>query len=400
MTEETFKCPNCGFEIPVTKALSQQIERDMAAKHEARVAAARSEERALAAKERAALEAAAAKKAREGVDIEMKDLQARVEEQKKRLDGAQKNELAFRRRQRELEDKAKELELEAARKVDEERAKIFEQAAAKVEDEHRLKIKEKDLLLDQMRKTIEELRKKADQGPQERQGEVQELVLEDMLAEAFKLDEIEPVAKGKRGADIVQKIKTGAGKHVGTILWESKRVKNWADVWISKLKDDQREKRAEVAVLVSEVLPEGVKGIGCVDDVWVADFASFLGLALALRRSLIDVALARSAMVGQQGKAEMLYGYVTSVQFRQRVEAIIESFKAQKSDLEGEKAAMQRYWARRDKQIERMLMSTAAMVGDLEGITGKELPAIKTLELPEAEAGGDSDKITEEEKEP
>ncbi len=385
MTEQSIKCPKCGFEIPMSEALTHQIEEEIKDKYEKELLKAKEDAKLLFEKERQHIEAKARINAKNEIDIEIKDLNTRLEERDKQLDLAKANELELRKRQRELEDKEKDLELELSRRLEQERKLIYEQAEANATEANVLKLREKDLLLDQMRKQIDDLRKRADQGPQERQGEVQELVIEDMLKEAFPADDIEPVAKGKKGGDIVQRIMNKAGQCVGTILWESKRTKNWADVWIPKLKEDQREIKADLAILVSDVLPEKAKRIGNVDGVWVSDFSSFQGLGLALRSSLIELALTRNAIAGQQGKMEVLYNYLSGPQFRQRIEAIMESFNIMRSDLESEKSTMQRHWAKRDKQIERMIINTSGMYGDLQGIIGNELPAIKRLELPAQE---------------
>ena len=233
-----------------------------------------------------------------------------------------------------------------------------------------------------MRKQIEELKKRAEQGSQQRQGEALELVLEDALAAAFPMDKIEPVKKGQKGGDILHHVTTAAGVHAGTILWELKRTKSWSAGWILKLKDDQREAKAELAVIVTETLPADVTGIGNQDSVWVSDFSSALGLAMVLRQNLAALADVRAALVGQQGKMAILYKYLTGPQFRHRVEGILEAFKTMQSDLEAEKRAIEKHWAKRQKQIEIVLKNTAGMHGDFQGIIGNALPAVPILELP------------------
>ncbi len=247
-----------------------------------------------------------------------------------------------------------------------------------------------------MRKQIEELKRRAEQGSQQAQGELLELELEDILGSSFRYDEIEPVAKGVRGGDVLHKVNTRSGHYCGTILWEAKRTKTWNDGWIQKLKDDQRAVKAELAVLVSTVLPKDVRRICNIDGVWVVDFPSAMGMGMALREILIKVAQARSAISGKTDKMEVIYNYLTGSEFRQRLEAIIEPFIAMKTDLDAEKRATEKVWAKREKQIQRVFESIAGMHGDLEGIIGTALPQIKLLELPGATTLDSGDAPTED----
>lgn len=333
--------------------------------------------------ENARLEEEAKKKAADALAVEIKDLKDQLAERAKQLDESRKQELDLRKRQRELEERSRNLELEMARRLDEERNKIWQEAASKAAEETQLKLREKDMLLDRMRAQIEDLKKRAEQGPQERQGEAQELELEDQLRTRFPFDQIEPIKKGERGADILQTVQNRLGHACGTILWESKRAKNWSDTWVSKLKDDQRNAQADVAVIATAVLPQGIKHFGQKDGVWVVEYPLAEVLGVALRDMLIQVAGARQSLAGMNEKKDILYNYLSSPQFRQRIEAIIEAFTTMKTDLDAEKRAMERQWAKRQKQIEQVITNTAGMYGDLQGIIGNALPAVKTLELPD-----------------
>jgi hypothetical protein len=400
MADQTVKCPKCGNEFPITEAFTQQIvDRLRADFDEAARKRQREYEQTLNKKdqefqaalvaERKRVEAQARAQAQDVVATELQDLRAQVTERNLQMQTARQKELDLLKRQRELEELQKNLELDTARRLDEERKTIWEQAAAKSTEESQLKMREKELQLEQMRGQIDELKKKAEQGPQQRQGEVMELVLEDALRAAFRYDEIEPVKKGQKGGDILQHVVGAGGISAGTILWELKRTKAWAAAWIPKLKDDQRDAKAEIAVIVTEVLPSDVKTIGNVDGVWVSDFASAMGLATALRANLISLADVRSALVGQQGKMEVLYGYLSGPQFKHRVEGIVEAFQAMKADLDSEKRAMEKHWSKREKQIEIVLKNTAGMYGDFQGIIGNALPVVQTLELPSGAAEGE-----------
>jgi len=251
-----------------------------------------------------------------------------------------------------------------------------------LEEKNRLILAEKDKQLKDMRNQIDVLKRKAEVSSQQLKGEVLELELEDLLKNAFPFDEIKPITKGMKGADVIQVVKTQYGKICGKILWETKRTKSWSDSWIQKLKDDQRSEKADIAVIVSEVLPKGLSIFREIKGVWVSEISSSISLGVALRVVLIRVAREREFHKGKKEKMELIYSYLTGPEFRNRVEAIIEGFVAMKTELEGEKRAMEKIWSRRAKQIEKVIYNLSGMHGDLEGIAGKALPVIKVLELP------------------
>ncbi len=371
MTKETIKCPKCGEVIELSEAISHDIEIRLKERYEKEIG-----------KIQKSFEEKAKKEAQELVNLEISDLKEQLEEKTKNLKEAQKQELELRKRQRELVEKEEKLELELSRKIDAERQKIIEKASKGFEEKHQLKDAEKDKQLNDMKKQIDELKRKAEQGSQQMQGEVLELELEKSLKEEFPFDDIEPVAKGVRGGDIIQTVKTQSGRTCGKILWETKRTKTWSDSWIQKLKDDQREAKADLAILASESLPKGFHHFRQISGVWVTDILSAVSLALALRVVLIQVARERAVQVGKKEKMEIAYNYLTGPEFKNRVEAIVESFIAMKEDLEAEKRATQKIWAKREKQIERVISNTAGLHGDLQEIAGDSLPTIKMLELP------------------
>lgn len=332
-------------------------------------------------KERAKIREEATAKALGQHELELSDLKTQLAERTKQLDDAQQQELALRTRQRELEERERSLTLEMTRKLDEERAKIQDDTLAKAAEEHRLRDREKDKQLDDMRKQIEDLKRKAEQGSQQTQGEVQELALEEILSSNFRFDLIEPVAKGVRGADVLQRVCSSSGKPLGSILWESKRTKAWSDGWIQKLKDDQREAKADIGIIVSSILPKGIPHIGCVEGVWVTDFPSLVGLGTALRAGITQLAHVQDAMAGKGEKMELIYRYLSGPEFRHRVEAIVEAFVTMKNDLDSEKRGMERTWAKREKQIQRVISNTSGMYGDLQGLIGASLSSIPSLEM-------------------
>ena len=371
MTKETIKCPECGEVIELSEAISHDIEIRLKQQYENKIE-----------KTKKSIEEKAKKEVQESLNIKISDLNEQLEEKTKNLKEAQKQEIELRKRQRELVEKEEKLELELSRKIDAERQKIIQKTSKEFEETHRMKDAEKDKQLDDMKRQIDELKRKAEQGSQQMQGEVLELELEESLKDEFPFDVIEPVAKGVKGGDIIQTVKTQSGRICGKILWETKRTKNWSESWIQKLKDDQRDAKADLAILASESLPKGLQHFRLISGVWVTDILSAVSLALALRVVLIQVARERVTQVGKKEKMELAYNYLTGQEFRNRVEAIVESFTAMKMDLEAERRAMLKIWAKREKQMERVISNAAGMHGDLQEIAGSSLPAIKMLELP------------------
>lgn len=414
MPDQTIKCPYCSRDIPLTETLSSQIKEGVRKEFEERARARelelkkredaltgksreldeakRSIEESLArrlAVEKAKLVESAQKKAKEELLVELKNLKDENDEKAKLLAEARGKELELRKQARELEEAKKTVELDVARKIDAEREKIRQATLEMFSEEHRLRDFEKEKKIADMQKMIDELKRKSEQGSQQAQGEALELDLESLLRSKFPADAVEPVPKGMRGADILQKVYTRTGVYCGSIAWESKRTKAWNDEWIAKLKEDQIEVKAEVAVIVTETLPKSVSSFSQIDGVWVTAIPLAGGLAEALRVALIQVAHSRLSAVGKNEKMESIYNYLTGTEFRQKVEAIVEAFKAMKEDLEAEKRLMNKNWAKREKQIEKVTMNTLRMYGDVQGISGKSLPELKSLEPGENEEAGE-----------
>jgi hypothetical protein len=271
--------------------------------------------------------------------------------------------------------------LEVVRKMDAEREKVKQDALEKFGEEHRLKDAEKDKVIQDLKAALEDAKRKAEQGSMQTQGEVLELDLENVLKTAFPFDEIEPVPKGIKGADVVQRVFDSNHRLCGVILWEAKRTKNWSDGWIQKLRDDQGEIGADVAVIVTEAMPKDIDDFGLFNAVWVARFNLAIGLATALRVHLMEVAFARLSAVGKNEKMEALYQYLSGPEFRQKVQAIVEAFTVMQAQLDKEKRAMNKIWKEREKQIQRIMSSTTGMYGDMRGIMGASLPEVEVLEL-------------------
>lgn len=407
---DTVICPNCKFEIEVTEVLSAQLRAQLQKefdaeirkkesaieKREADVARAKEEvekaqqdiDRRVSeqlAKERKQLSEEALAKAREQVTLEIQDKDQQLTEANTKLKAAQDAELTLRKERRELEEQKATLELTLTRRLDEERAKIRETAKKEAAEERQLKDAEKDKLINDLRVQLDDMKRKAEQGSQQLQGEILETTLEDLLRQQFPFDEITPVPKGVHGGDVIHIVRDASGAVCGIILWESKRTKAWSDGWLPKLRDDQRAAKAQIAILVSLELPKDVATFRHIDGVWVTSVACAISLAHALRAGMLEVGAAKRALDGRHDKMEVLYKYLSGQEFRHRVEGIVEAFVTLREELEAEKRATQLRWAKREKQLDRAVAQTTGMYGDLSGIIGASLPAIENLELPAIE---------------
>lgn len=329
------------------------------------------------------------KKAKQAAALELEhktreviDLQALLESRETKLVEAQRAQAEWIKQKRDLDDAKRELELTIEKQVQAGLMARYEQAKKEAVEEQKFKLMEKEQTIVAMQKHIEELKRRSEQGSQQLQGEVQELDLEKQLRAKFPLDSVEPVPKGEYGGDILQSIKSAHGQCGGSMLWETKRTKHWSDAWLSKLREDQRAAKAEIAILVSQVLPKGVETFEMIEGVWVTHPSVALPVAMVLRQSLLELAVARQVSYGQQSKTEMIYQYLTGSRFRQRVEAIVEAFSTMQEDLDRERKAIMKQWAKREEQIMRVMGATVGMYGDLQGIAGKSLQEIAGLEMP------------------
>ena len=331
--------------------------------------------------ERASLISQVQAKAREELGVQLRDRETALAELQAKVQQATAKELAFLKEKRDLEEKARNADLEAERRLQEQLQAVREQALKEIDEQHRLKLMENEQKVQTLLKQIEEMKRKAEQGSQQAQGEVQEVALEELLGDLFRKDSIEPVPKGVRGADVIQRVFDDSGMDCGLILWESKRTRHWSKDWLPKLRDDLRAVKASRSVIVSEQLPERIQHFGQIEGVWVVSWACVYPVAAVLREGLIGAAKARRALEGQHGKMELVYNYLTGQEFCNRVSGIVEAFVTMGKDLEEEKRAFTTRWNRRAKQLERVLLSTSGLYGDLQGIIGSTLPEIRGMSL-------------------
>jgi hypothetical protein len=416
MIEPTIICPKCKTEIllteslaaPLVEATRQQFEEKLSKKDEEiaqreqvlrdkekqvseakrgldqqvadQVAEQLKSERQRVIEEESRKAKQASASELETKDRELADLQEVLKSRDEKLAEAQNAQAELIKKQRELDDAKRELELTVAKRVQAELSEVRTQAKREGEEGLKLKVLEKEEQIASMQRQIEELRRKAEQGSQQLQGEAQELELESLLRIKFARDTIDPVPKGEFGGDVLHRVIGPLGQLCGTILWESKRTKNWSDGWLPKLRDDQRAAKAEIALLVTQVLPKGVEAFDFIDGVWVTESRCAIPVAIALRQSLVELATARQAGEGQMTKMELVYQYLTGPRFRHRVEAIVEKFEDMQADLERERKTMTRLWAKREEQIKGVIETTVGMYGDLQGIAGRTMQEIEGLE--------------------
>ena len=339
--------------------------------------------------ERGQIANAEAKKAREQVAADVDAMKQRLAENEQLLETrnaklaeAQQAQAEALRKQRELDEKMRELELTIEKRVLASQAGIVAKARQDATDELKSQVSQKDAQIDSLGRTVEELKRKLEQGSQQTQGEAFELELGNLLRGKFPLDLIEPVAKGEAGGDIVQTINGQLDAPAGVILWELKNTKNWSDTWLSKLRDNKRAAKADVALIISTALPKGVETFDLVDGVYVAHPRCAVPVALTLRQGLLEIANARATQAGQQSKAEQVYQYLTGSRFKQRIEAVVERFKDMREDIDKERKFMAKAWAKREAQVSVMIETTVGMVGDLQGIMGQAMPAIPAIDEP------------------
>jgi hypothetical protein len=416
LNPEIIVCPHCEKEIPLTEVLTHQISdnlkkemsRDIRKQED--LLATRKEElrlkeqalkrsasdmdvqvQKLLEEKQTEISAKAKKQAEAETETQLRAMQEELEEKSKKLDESQKTELDLRKKTREIEDREKSLELELEKKLADAVDAEKQKAIQSFQEAQQLKDLAYEKKIADMSKAVDEAKRKAEQGSMQTQGEVLELSLEDALIQAFRFDEIDPVGKGIRGADVIQTVKDKTLRPCGKIIWESKNTKVWSQGWIQKLKDDQVVAKAEIAIIVTEAMPADMTNFDVIDNVWVTTKALAIPLAVALRDSLINLSYARNSAEGMSDKMQFLYQYIIGPEFRQKVEGIIDTFDGMKSQLDREKRAMTKLWKEREKQIERVLENTSGMYGDFKGVIGTALADIDTLELSDGIEEDESD---------
>lgn len=401
----TIKCPNCQHEFPIGNALAQEIETEIRARYKAHLATENKKldaERAQLAKEaeqlqiqkenqdqvladrlrleKVRLQEEAVRKAAEEMKLQMDSLNKDLTEKAQKLKESQARELELLQKERQVKEREENLKLELEKQMLE-RQKEIEERAKKLESERtEMKIRELEKKLADQVELAETMRRKAEQGSMQLQGEVLELALEEMLRSQFPFDTVEEVAKGTRGADCIQTVRNNLAQTCGKIIYESKRTKAFSQEWIEKLKHDMRAQQADIAVIVTETLPRDMDSFGEKDGVWICRFSDVKAVAFLLRHSLLRI---HSMLVSQENKGDkmqLLYDYLTGNEFRQNIEAIVEGFISLKDGITREKVQMEKIWKEREKQLDKVLLNTTQFYGSIKGIAGNAVGEIRLLE--------------------
>lgn len=410
------KCPNCGSEFPLEEALNDElkenIEKEKAALRKQMLDYKKVKEEELQRKDEefrkvaeqqegifqqklenelklqnTRLEETLRKKLAVDFENQLQVLQQSAAENEEKLKESRKKELEYLQKEKALKVKEEEMELQVQRQLMAEREKLKEQLTAEqaermtVKDqEHQLRTKELEKQIEDQKKLVDEMKRKAEQGSMQMQGEVQELLLEEMLQSTFPFDLVSEVGKGVRGADCIQTVRNGFGVEIGKIIYESKRTKDFALDWIEKLKADMRQLGADVAVIVTQAFPKDMDRFGEKDGVYICSFAEVRSVALLLRNGLLKVADVKKSGENKGDKMVMLYDYLTGHEFGEQWKAIREGFMSMKLSIQKERDAMERLWKAREKQLEKVLLNAAHIRGSVEGIAGADSVNLNLLD--------------------
>jgi len=390
MSQSNIKCPSCGHQFEATDALKDEIQKEFRAKATAWQAQKEEEykkkEEAFNLQLDAALQAqkkTVEEQLRKNIagdfENQLKALSESNKENEEKLKASRAKELEFMKKENEFKQKEAELEIVLQRKLQEERTSLVEQIKkqeqeknALKDNEFQLKQKEFEKQIEDQKKLIDEMKRRAEQGSMQLQGEVQELALEELLKTAFPFDTISEVGKGVKGADAIQTVRNKQGQDCGKIIYESKRTKAFSNDWIEKLKADMRSQQADVAVLVSEVLPKDMDTFGEKDGIWICRFSEVKALSALLRDGIIKIYTATRSEENKGEKMTMLYSYLTSNEFSEQWKAIREGFMSMKLSIQKERDAMEKLWKSREKQLEKVLLNAAHIKGSVEGIAGSD----------------------------
>ena len=419
--QTTIKCPNCGTEIDINEVLYHQLENKYKNEHlaekkklEAEIEAKRKEYKthldSLKVKEEEFKEQKEKfeEEIKKATQIQLKAERVKLQEElrKEILDEQSESMALLQKQLEEKSNQVKELNVAKAqigqlqREKEEmesaimakaelalnEKLKLEKEKIQKATDEqNELKLRQKDEQLRQLQEQLQIAQRKAEQGSMQLQGEVQELAIEEWLKEKYPFDTIDEVKKGARGADCMQIVHTRESQNCGRIYYESKRTKDFQKSWIEKFKADMREKGADIGVLVTDVMPSDMQRMGLYEGIWICSFEEFKGLSAVLREQIIKIHHAMKSQENKTDKMSLLYGFLTSNEFKMQIEAIVEAFTTMQSDLDSEKRSMQRIWKQREKQIEKVLDNTIGMYGSIKGIAGNSIGNVKALELPYTE---------------
>ncbi len=377
MKKQTVNCPKCNHRFEVSKLLEHQIEERLRSTLE-------TEQSEWRDKERARLERKLRAELKDASSLEMQELREALVEKDSALRKSQKLELEVRRKARELEQKAETFEVEKARILDQERDRIQRAADLKAEEKHKIKLHEKDLQLKSLSEKIDELQRKSEKTSQELQGTAQEVCLLDALQTNFVEDGFLRVGKGRKGGDIVHTINANTRK-CGIILWESKNTASWSSSWLEKARNDRNAERADIAIIVTATMPADTNGAVNMDGIWVCDFKTAPILAAALRNGLIELSRVQATLENRSDMTDVVVRYLTSLEFKQRIERVCRTLVAMKAQVEKERTQTIRWFSERDAQLNLIAEDVHGFRGELEAMLQTSLPGTdRVASLPES----------------
>jgi hypothetical protein len=378
------KCPNCGHEFEPTDSIREEVQKELRSKMTEWQKQQQQKFDAQLLEEKKKTQQEAEETIRKSIAADFENklrlLEQNNKDSQEKLKQAREKELEFLKKEQALLSKEQELELQLQKMLLEERNKLADiirkEEAEKIslrETEYQLRNKELEEKLEAQKKLVDEMKRKSEQGSMQLQGEVQELMLEDLLRQSFPYDTIEEVGKGVKGADCMLVVRNKFGQECGKIIFESKRTKDFSEQWIEKLKADMRSQAADIAVIVTQAMPKGMDRFGEKDGVWICSFAEVKALTYVLRDGIVRIAQATTGQENKGEKMHMLYDYLTGNEFAEQWKAIREGFMSMKISIQKERDAMERLWKQREKQLEKVLLNAAHIRGSVEGIAGSDV---------------------------
>lgn len=413
--DNNISCPECGHSIDVNEILYHQVHEELKKNYEDELAKEKADYRGQVtaleaqrqeleqARERqqsevdsaikeglkrreAALKASIKAEAEEENEAAIQCLEDEIKEKSKKLKQFNKAQSEIEKLKREKEELGEAIEAELEKKHSEQLAQEKALIRKTAEEKSELKILDRDKIISQLTEQLKEAHTRAEQGSIQLRGEVQELAIEQWLANSFPLDAVNEIKKGVKGADCVQTVNTHSRLNCGKIYFESKRTKHFQETWIEKFKNDMRETNADIGVLVTQSMPKDMERMGLRDGIWVCTFEEFKGLSFVLRDNIIRISTALASQENKGEKMTLLYDFLTGNEFRLQIEGIVEGFTQLQADLTAEKRAMTSIWKRREKQIQKVLLNTNYMYSSIKGIAGNSVQRVELLELPDGES--------------
>lgn len=391
MSSFIITCPNCSHQFEPGDTMRDEIEKELRGKMKEWQKKKEIETAELLEVEKRKMQSEMQETVKKSLaadyENQLKLLQQEAADSAEKLKESRRKELEFLQKEQALKTREEEMQLTIQRQLMEERSKLKEQLqkeeSEKIslkEQEYQLRTKELEKQIEDQKKLVEEMRRKSEQGSMQLQGEVQELMLEEMLQSTFPFDKIEEVGKGVRGADCIQIVRNQFGNESGKIIYESKRTKDFSNEWIEKLKKDMRSHGADVAVIVTQTFPKDMERFGEKDGVYICTFTEVRSVALLLRNALLKIADARKSQENKGDKMVMLYDYLTGTEFSEQWKAIREGFMSMRQSIQKERDTMERLWKAREKQLEKVLLNAAHIQGSVEGIAGADAVNLNLIE--------------------